>query len=297
MGLFNLSVAAVDITAIWKNSIVITILKAGKPRDQGRSYLAALPSSENIRAAPPSVYHRGAVHTPLSSQLQTEPLHRLGHAPISARVVFGFNQCKPATRTIAIAVTSWRCSTQFLASSSLRWSTAPNSKTTWWCGLWYTSNRNILCLYQRHHLPSGQVLAGVSQGSVISPALFNHFVSDCPLLPRNPAWYYSLPTPTSPDSTLKCKLVTWWLRWTEPPKILGVTLDTHFTFGPYARDCVEQALRVLNVMKALADLNWVFMTKTLVATFKAIVSPILNYALPSGSPKFPQHTWDKLEVF
>ena len=36
--LFNLLVAGVDITAIWMNFIIIPILKAGKPRDQGHSY-------------------------------------------------------------------------------------------------------------------------------------------------------------------------------------------------------------------------------------------------------------------
>ena len=39
------------------------------------------------------------------------------------------------------------------------------------------------------------------------------------------------------------------------PKILGVsvTLDTHFTFGPHARDCVERASRACNVMKQSAN--------------------------------------------
>ena len=35
--LFNLSAAGIDIPAIWKNSVIIPILMAGKPREQGRS--------------------------------------------------------------------------------------------------------------------------------------------------------------------------------------------------------------------------------------------------------------------
>ena len=50
------------------------------------------------------------------------------------------------------------------------------------------------------------------------------------------------------------------------PKILFVTLDTHFTFGPHARDCIERASRALNVMKALAESSWGFTIETLVAT-------------------------------
>ena len=63
-------------------------------------------------------------------------------------------------------------------------------------------------------------------------------------------------------------------------KILGVTLDTHFTFGRHASDCVERASRALNVMKALAGLNWGFTTETLVAIYKATKD--------TGSPQCPQ---------
>ena len=64
-------------------------------------------------------------------------------------------------------------------------------------------------------------------------------------------------------------------------KILGVMLDTHFTFGPHARDCVKRASRALNIMKALPGSSWGFTTETLVATYNAIVRPILIHATPS----------------
>ena len=80
------------------------------------------------------------------------------------------------------------------------------------------------------------------------------------------------------------------------PKILGVTLDTHFTFAPHARDCVERASRALKVMKATAGSNWSFTTETLVATYKAIVRPILNYAARILFTQLPSSHLDKLEV-
>ena len=80
------------------------------------------------------------------------------------------------------------------------------------------------------------------------------------------------------------------------PKILGVTLDTHFTFAPHARDCVERASRALKVMKATAGSNWGFTTETLVATYKAIVRPILNYAAPIWFTQVSSSHLDKLEV-
>ena len=80
------------------------------------------------------------------------------------------------------------------------------------------------------------------------------------------------------------------------PKILGVTLDTHFTFGPHTRDCVLRTSRELNVIKALAGSSWDFTTEALVATYKAIVRPILNYAASIWFTQVSSTHLDKLEV-
>ena len=79
-------------------------------------------------------------------------------------------------------------------------------------------------------------------------------------------------------------------------KILGVTLDIHFTFGSHARDCVERASRALNVMKGEGRSNWGFTTETLVATYKAIVRPILYYAVPIWFTQVSSTHLRKLEV-
>ena len=80
------------------------------------------------------------------------------------------------------------------------------------------------------------------------------------------------------------------------PKILGVTVGTHFTFGPNTRNCVERVSRALNVMKALAGFSWGFTTETLVATYKAIVRPILNYSTSILYTQLSSPHLDKLEV-
>ena len=71
-------------------------------------------------------------------------------------------------------------------------------------------------------------------------------------------------------------------------------LDTHFTFGPHTRDCVERDSRALNVMKALAGLSWGFTTETLVSP--SFVCPILNYAAPICFTEVFSTHLDKLEV-
>ena len=50
VGLVNLSVAGVDILAIWKNSAIIPILKVGKPREQSRSYCPSCCFSQQWRS-------------------------------------------------------------------------------------------------------------------------------------------------------------------------------------------------------------------------------------------------------
>ena len=105
--LFNLSVSGIDIPAIWKNSIIIPILKAGKPQEQGRSYrlisLLCLAVKILERLILPSIVEALGTRP---SQHCFKPRHYNASAllPISARVVSGFNQRKDPNRAIAIAV-------------------------------------------------------------------------------------------------------------------------------------------------------------------------------------------------
>ena len=64
------------------------------------------------------------------------------------------------------------------------------------------------------------------------------------------------------------------------PKILGVYLDTLFSFNNH---CVQVANRVSkrnNVLKALAGTNWGQKKKNLLMTYKALGRSIANYASP-----------------
>ena len=130
---------------------------------------------------------------------------------------------------------------------------------------------------------------------VISPALFNHFVSDYPIPELDMTSYAddftllaSTPSIVEAESRAN-QLCSSPVRWADDkqlaiafqksivtlytsdthqsrlhpqvrigdavtplnitPKILGVTLDTHFTFGLHARDCVERASSLLKSWK------------------------------------------------
>ena len=236
------------------------------------------------------------------SQLGFKPRHSTTSAPlpISARVVSDFNQHKPPSRTIAIAVdtskafdtVSHRLFIEMISCSQLshnlvRWLVAYlrvagrrrdlTNKTTRLptrCG--QGSHRGpsssqpsstILFLTALSPTQTWRLMPPTSRWWFLLPASWRpsqgptdyalywwggQMTSNWPLLPRNPAWHSSLPTPTSPDTTLKCESVA---PLNRTPKILGVTLGTHFTFGPHARECVKRASKALNVMKALAELS------------------------------------------
>ena len=79
------------------------------------------------------------------------------------------------------------------------------------------------------------------------------------------------------------------------PKILGVTLDTHFTFSLLARDCVE-SLEDPQRHETLAGSNWGFTTWILVASYKTYVRPILNYATSIWFTLVSSMHLDKLDV-
>ena len=130
-----------------------------------------------------------------------------------------------------------------------------------------------------------------------SLCLGGQLASNRPFLPRNPAWPSSLPTPISPNSTLKCELVTQWLRWRGPLKswVLRWTTNSPPALTPAT---VLSGLReVFTIMKALAGSNWGFKTETLVATYKAIVRPILYYAAPIWFTQVHMQINDQDRVF
>ena len=171
--------------------------------------------------------------------------------PIFARVVSGFNQRKPPSRAMAIAV-SHRLFIEMINRSWLRHHLVKLL-------LAYLRGRKASCVYQQDHLPSCQVRAGVAQESVISPALFNHLVSDCPITDldmRSSAGGFMLmasaPSIVEDEARANqlCSILVRWADGKQPaitllhrigngvvplnktPKVLGITLDTHFTFSP-----------------------------------------------------------------
>ena len=91
------------------------------------------------------------------------------------------------------------------------------------------------------------------------------------------------PDPAQANTHPKIKIADSEIPLVRSPKLLGVYLDTFFSFNKH---CVQVANRVSkrnNVLKALSGTNWGQQKETLLMTYKALGRPIANYAAPVWS--------------
>ena len=88
------------------------------------------------------------------------------------------------------------------------------------------------------------------------------------------------PDPAQSNTRPKIKIADSELPLVRSPKLLGVHLDTLFSFNIH---CVQVANRVNkrnNVLNALAGTNWGQQKETLLMTYTALGRSIANYAAP-----------------
>merc|ERR1712074_137405 len=182
--LFNLSVAHSDIPAIWRKATIIAIPKPGKPNTQGSSY-------RPISLLFPTIKVLERLVLP---HLQTgfnfaETQHGFRAArstitallPITEAVARGFNQPKPPTRTTIMSLDFSKAFDTVPHDLLLRRildSDLNNNLIRWVAA--FLNGRQARCQYQLARSRFRGARVGVPQGSVISPVLFNYFVSDYP---------------------------------------------------------------------------------------------------------------------
>ena len=332
--IFNRSIASANIPAIWKRATITAIPKPGKPPSSSSSYRPIsllcpaakvlerliLPYLKSHLALAPTPHGFRELHSTTSALL-----------PLVNTIAYNINQPKPPPRTVAMAVDFSKAFDTvphdrlilLLSRSSL----PPNIIRWLSC---YLRGRQASCTYEGTVSPFRPVGAGVPQGSVISPILFNHFVSDYPTTAPTISSYAddftAMASDTSPFVAADrlsdhASDVAYWadskglkisipksnsalftldthqsflnpeVRWGEELlpvlrriKILGVTLDTHFTFTPHTEEVAERARNRLNILRALAGTSWGQDKETLVTTFKSLISSILHYACPIWFP-------------
>ena len=184
----NLSINRAEIPDLWKKATIIPLLKAGKQADLGKSYrpISLLcPASKVLERL--ILPHLTATLTPNETQHGFRPMHSTTTAllPLATTVATGFNQLKPAARTAALAIDFAKAFDSVDHPTLLRkLLDAPlHSNFARWI-FCYLRGRKAACQYLTATAPFKVIRSGVPQGSVISPCIFNFFLSDCPTSPQ-----------------------------------------------------------------------------------------------------------------
>ena len=184
--LYNLSLQQVSIPSIWKTSNIVPLLKPGKPADEGSSYRPISLLSPSVKVLEALLLPTLNTHLPLNqAQHGFRPLHSTTSAllQLSTQVATGFNQRKPE-RTVAVAIDiskAFDTVDHTLLIEMLSNSDLPHNVTRWLSA--YLRGRCAATIYHDTRSSHQSVIAGVPQGSIISPTLFNFFVSDFPTPP------------------------------------------------------------------------------------------------------------------
>ena len=182
--LFNLSYAHASLPAIWKRAIILPLLKPNKPKDQGPSYrpISLLcPASKVLERLMlplilPHLQTKDSQHGYRAKRSTTTALLPLAH-----RIASGINQIRPPHRTVATAVDfsmAFDTVNHTALLSDICESTMEPNTVRWL--FTYLRGRMASCLYNGQESRSIIIHQGVPQGSVLSPALFNYYVSSYP---------------------------------------------------------------------------------------------------------------------
>ena len=95
-----------------------------------------------------------------------------------------------------------------------------------------------------------------------------------------------------PEVTIKEKQI----KLDKTPKLLGVTFDTMFCFGPHIRNTVTKAKKKLNILKSLAGSSWGCEKEIILLTYKSIVRSVLEYGSQIWSPIIKLTHWNSLQT-
>ena len=182
--LFNLSLQSADIPSIWKRATLIPIPKAGKPRHLGTSFRPISLLCPSIKVLERLLLTALESSLPLAdSQHGFRKMRSTTSAllPLAHKVAAGFNQNRPPLRTVAMAIDLSKAfdtvsHTKLIEAIS---ATGLNHNIIRWLST-YLRGRFASCRYKDATSTCHAVRAGVPQGSVISPLLFNFFVANYP---------------------------------------------------------------------------------------------------------------------
>ena len=192
----------------------------------------------------------------------------------------------------------------------------------------YIKGRKAYTTYGNHTSKQRQFKTGVPRGGVLLPTLFNIYTSDLPppSAPVQVMAYADDITITSTHTSMSAAKkyiqpylhnVFAWTKQNNPaeymsnldltinnkalpmathPKVLGLTLDPKLTYNTHIHNISVQAHKPLQIIKALTATGWGKQKETLMATYKAVMRPALEYASSVWSPIAFSTSINKLQV-
>ena len=104
------------------------------------------------------------------------------------------------------------------------------------------------------------------------------------------------PDPAEYNSNLGLNINNKALPMALHPKVLDLTLDPKLTYNAHIQNIATHAQKPLQVIKALTGTTWGKQKETLVATYKAVMRPTLEYASSIWSPMASPTSINKLQV-
>jgi hypothetical protein len=186
--LFNLSISSANQPAVWKAANIIPILKPGKPSNISTSYRPISLLSPVVKILERLLLPSVSIGLPRSrSQHGFTPFRSTVTAllPIVTHVDNGFIQAKPPTHTAVVALDISKAFDGFNHTLLLKQisESALHSNIIRWLAT-YLQRCMASCIYQSAKSPPMIIRSGTPQGAVLSPCIYNHFVSDYPEFPE-----------------------------------------------------------------------------------------------------------------
>ncbi|KAF2344177.1 Reverse transcriptase domain [Trinorchestia longiramus] len=280
-------------------AIIITIPKPGKPPSLSSSYPPISLLCPAVKVLERLLLPHLTAAIPLSdSQHGFRPLHSTTSAllPLSRTIAVGFNQHRPLRTTIMAIDFSKAFDTVPHPQLISQISSLPlNHRTVRWL-VCYLKGRSAKCSYHHHLSSSRPVLAGVPQGSFISPALFNLFVSDypptAPLITSYADDFTAVATTTKiPDASAILSAhsadVTTWAQQK------GLTVSIAKSQSSVFTPDIHRSRTNPHITWGQTEHT---QKETITLTYKALINSIVTYAAPIWFPNASPSSIAKLQT-
>jgi endonuclease/exonuclease/phosphatase (EEP) superfamily protein YafD len=187
--MFNIALNSNTIPEVWKQAKIIPILKPNKDENQSKSYrpisiLSTIAKTLEKILLPhitdniPNNIHQ---HGFKKNHSTTTALHKLTNT-----ITKGFNKVQPPKRTIAVAIDmskAFDTVNHYKLLQKIRRTEIPNTVVKFLAN--YLKGRKGYTIYGNLCSKKKLIKTGVPQGGVLSPVLFNIYMSDFPVPPED----------------------------------------------------------------------------------------------------------------